>query len=556
MTEPTIIEGQAVEVTQGATSVALTTPPQPSAVARFDTPERDPLRAMGLMSTEDFAREVQVIKAGRDRMLQLQRELLRGPATDSAGKPVPGIDYDVIPGTKKPSLLQPGAEQLAMFHRLIPEHRQRLIITPGAGDWPEEVAVHTETFLHLGSLDGPIVGTAVASCSSYEDRYLHRSMERVCSKCGAAAIIKGKPEYAPRQNGRTGPVLPGYEGGGWTCWKNHKTNPGCGANFPDNDPVGSQAVGKAFIENPRGLINTITQMSAKRGLVGAIRHTLGISDLFTQDIEDQTPEQRATTAQQGNEVGGWDDGGDPGPGGAQRTAAPAQRAQPQPAPGGDPKALVFEGVIQEVDEGTRQTPTGRVFRLRVKVGASRHHFEFWDEAAVTMAKAGLQPDMRIKVVGVRHEEDYPDRGSKPKKKVVRDITEATTLSADGEVIELLGAAPAPAPAPQQAAPPPATDEDQPLPMGGEPGEEATVTGTIRLIEMRRTGRNVPYVFVEAVVDGEYVFQAAVMGHQAIDPNTDTLAFEVDDPVTITGKWNSKGNGIVASETDGIRLAGV
>ena len=554
MTE--IIEGVARDVTPAST--ALTVAPASAPIAHYDAPTQDPLRALGLMSAEDFQREVQVIKAGKERMLALQAGLLRGPEYDADGKKVKdGPDWDTIPGTPKPSLLQPGAESLAMFHRLVPEHIQRLIVTPPSQDgWPEEVAVHTETRLHHGSLEGPIVGTAVASCSSYEDRYLYRNTERTCPKCGAATIIKGKPEFAPRQGGKGTPVLPGYEQGGWVCWGKKG---GCNANFTDADQaILGQAIGKAFVDNPRGLINTITQISAKRGFVGAIRHTLNITDLFTQDIEDilsgaidVTPPPAQQAQQQAQAP-------------AAQQAAPKQQAAAQkpataaPKAQGD-KALVFEGPVTVPPDGTRQTAKGRVANFAIKVGNSKHNVELWDEDAERIVAFGLEEGHVLRVHGVREEQDYPNRGDKPKKKVIKDVTLVEFQRSEGDWSAILSTGPiersGPVVSPSQTPPdegPPAFDDDD-LPftaapvrqqLTGDPKGTAEVFGELVDLRWDQTPKGVPFLYVEIEPNpGTYV-KAAMGKEDAEMQGAQDIA--IHSRVRLIGGWNGRGEIVVAT----------
>ena len=42
-----------------------------------------------------------------------------------------------------------------------------------------------------------------------------------------------------------------------------------------------------YIDRPRDMENTVIKMAEKRAMVGAVLNTLGLSDRFTQDIEDQ-----------------------------------------------------------------------------------------------------------------------------------------------------------------------------------------------------------------------------------------------------------------------------
>lgn len=525
-----IIEGVARDVTPQST--AMTVAPPQQGVQHYDMPDRDPIRAMGLMDDTAFIHEVRTLKAGRDRMLQLQASLLR-----------PEVDYAVIPGTKNPSLLQPGAEQLAMFHRLIPEHRQNLVITPHSDPaWPEEVRVDTQTFLHHGTLEGPIVGTAVASCSSYEDRYLYRSQDRVCPECGKPAVIKGNPKYAPRQQGNHGPVLPGYEQGGWLCWKKKD---GCGQTFPDKDTrVGSAT--KAFVENPRGLINTITQMSAKRGLVGAIRHTLGITDLFTQDVEDMPggmPPQ--------DDRGGFEDAaplpeGPGAPKAATGATRPTQQASPASTRGASSGKkgtdAVFEGPVVKEPEGLRSTPNGKVAAFAIKVGNSKHNVDVFEPLAGVLLPL-LKEGVVVGVDGTREERDWPGRGDKPMMKVITDVRRVVI---DGQ--EYLQGAPA---ATGEAPSAPMFDPDdapqappQRTQITGEANGTADVFGILADATLRQSPGGVSFWSLEIEPNpGSYV-KVAVRAEDAEESGlTDDMGaflYAIGTRLRVVGGWNKTG----------------
>lgn len=542
MSEATIIEGTATDVTPGAIVVAQ---PQQSGVDVYERPRVDPLRYLGTMSDADFRGEVAVIKAGTDRIGQIYKEVMR-----------PEIDYGVIPGTKNPSLLQPGAERLAMMARLIPRHEQQVTISPGENGWPEEVRVDTQTFLHAGALDGPVVGSAVASCTSYEDRYLYRSSERVCPACQKPVIIKGNPQYAPRTRGREGDILPGYEQGGWLCWKKKD---GCGKQFPDNDrAITDQAVGKAFVENPRGLINTLTQISAKRGFVGAIRHTLGITDLFTQDIEDMPRDPGEAPAPSTAPAG------DPPRQSAPRPAAAAAGSSAPAAAPGSPGALKYAGPVIATPEGLRSTATGKVLAFAIKVNGSKHNVDLWGsqaEHALPYIKEGVE----LAIVGVRIEEDWPGRGTKAMKKVIKDVTQVVVVEG-GEVIYT---AKAPELAPEQQAlpssPAPSSDEpplfdDDDLGASGAHIEPTQQTGqgdvdqigTIREIRWETTPKGVRFAYLEVVdADTNTYAKVAVSEADALatiwdDAPLGDFTIKQGDNVRFMGGWNTAGKMVLAS----------
>ena len=62
---------------------------------------------LAILTPEEFETRLQMLKTGRQRLAQVQRELLES-----------GTDYGVIPGTNRPGLLKPGAEKLCDFYRL------------------------------------------------------------------------------------------------------------------------------------------------------------------------------------------------------------------------------------------------------------------------------------------------------------------------------------------------------------------------------------------------------------------------------------------------------
>ena len=171
------------------------------------------------------------------------------------------VDYGVIPGTDKPTLLKPGAEKLAVLFQLDVQ-----LVNEKHFDGGHLTVISKATVYHAPT--GARLGFGEGMCSTREKKYAYRQQSRLCPACGAAAIIKGKAEY----------------GGGWVCFK--KKN-GCGAKYADDDSaITGQTVGQ--IDNPDlpDSWNTILKMSEKRGRVDAILAVTGASALFTQDIED------------------------------------------------------------------------------------------------------------------------------------------------------------------------------------------------------------------------------------------------------------------------------
>jgi hypothetical protein len=175
---------------------------------------------------------------------------------------VDGIDYGVIPGTQKPTLLQPGAQKICFYYRVYPD--QEVTATEMGNGHVEYV-----TRVRLKSQSsGRELGQGMGSCSTMESRYRYRNADRVCPACGKPTIIKGKEEY----------------GGGYICFMKKG---GCGAKFGDHDQaIVGQAIGK--IENPdiADVRNTVLKISFKRALVNSAMCLGCASELFTQDLED------------------------------------------------------------------------------------------------------------------------------------------------------------------------------------------------------------------------------------------------------------------------------
>ena len=176
---------------------------------------------------------------------------------------IPEIDYGIIPGTEKPTLLKPGAEKLVRLLGLADEYAIESV-----KDW-DKPFFHFQVTSYLRHLaSGQIVATGVGECNSMEARFRWRQGKRSCPTCGAEAIIKGKEEY----------------GGGWICFKRQD---GCGAKFNDNDErVISQQVGRVENDDIYSQVNTILKMAKKRSLVDAALSAGRLSNVFTQDVED------------------------------------------------------------------------------------------------------------------------------------------------------------------------------------------------------------------------------------------------------------------------------
>lgn len=177
-------------------------------------------------------------------------------------------DYGTIPGTKRDTLLLPGANKLANLFQLTVQYE----FIEKVEDWTgaEHAGEMFFYYVMIGrayNKDGVLMGEAPGSCNSWETKYRWRTAERTCPQCSQPNIRKSKEE-------------------GWFCWR--KTG-GCGATFAESDPaIIGQQTGRKPNPDAADLPNTILKMATKRCYVSTIIAATSASEFFTVDVEDFT----------------------------------------------------------------------------------------------------------------------------------------------------------------------------------------------------------------------------------------------------------------------------
>lgn len=165
--------------------------------------------------------------------------------------------YGVIPGTKKPSLLKPGAEKLCLTFRLAPVYDVERIMLP---DGHREYIINAK-LIHIPT--GRCWGEGLGSCTTLEKKYRYRNSFESTNK----------------------PVPKAY-------WDNNKDQKLIGGKgfVPIKEETGHWVIYKISgqTENPdiAEQFNTILKMATKRALVAATLNACAASDIFSQDIED------------------------------------------------------------------------------------------------------------------------------------------------------------------------------------------------------------------------------------------------------------------------------
>ena len=214
------------------------------------------LPALATMSESDFEVALEAMKKTRERLKRVHKEVM-----------TKDVDYGVIPGTNKPTLLKPGAEILFKMNRCTPRfERQR-----SQGDGVHAPHILWDSTCLATDADGVVIAEGSGSCNSFEKKYRYRNADRKCPECGATAIIKSAAQY----------------GGGFVCWKKRD---GCGAKFGDDDAqITEQMAGQVENPDPYEQENTLKKMADKRAMVACALSLQAASGSFTQDLDDDLP---------------------------------------------------------------------------------------------------------------------------------------------------------------------------------------------------------------------------------------------------------------------------
>lgn len=175
----------------------------------------------------------------------------------------PNIDYGVIPGTEKPTLLKPGAEKLLTFFGLSCE----LTVVDKTEDW--DAGFFYYRYRCSIYRDGVCIAVAEGSCNSKEKKYRWRTV--FANQATEEDKRTGRPERRTSKQGKPYEVY--------------------------------------VIENrePYDLVNTIQKMAQKRSMIAGTLIAVNASMFFTQDMEDMaqrvhddTPADDVLASIQGN----------------------------------------------------------------------------------------------------------------------------------------------------------------------------------------------------------------------------------------------------------------
>jgi hypothetical protein len=211
---------------------------------------------------------------------------------------VNGVDYGTVPGSAKPALLKPGAEKMTSFFGLAP----RFIDAEVVEDWMGKDHNGEAFFFYRETCDlyrrEYMIASAGGSCNSFEKKYRYRWVGEADIPTGMTKeLLKARDgkisEFAfaiekAETAGKYGKPLE-Y----WKKFQDAIAN-GTARRYMRKTSKGTEMdafeIGAMLYCIPNDeisdLANTILKMAQKRALVAATLIATGLSEYFTQDIDD------------------------------------------------------------------------------------------------------------------------------------------------------------------------------------------------------------------------------------------------------------------------------
>jgi hypothetical protein len=207
------------------------------------------------------------------------------------------VDYGVIPGSKKPSLLKAGAEKATSFFGLCP----RFTDAEAVEDWTGEKHNGEPFFYYRRTCNlyrgSTLVASVDGSCNSWEKKYRYRWVEesQVPAHINKATL--------KTQGGRVSEFVfaiekaetSGKYGKPAEYWQRFRDaiENGTAVQISRKTSKGTSPAweidGTMYClpnEDPADIVNTVLKMADKRALVAATLIATGLSEYFTQDVED------------------------------------------------------------------------------------------------------------------------------------------------------------------------------------------------------------------------------------------------------------------------------
>ena len=211
-----------------------------------------------------------------------------------------GVDYGTIPGSSKPSLLKAGAEKSTSFFGLHPVMADAEVVNDWTGqDHGGEPFFYYRRTCNLYRGD-VLVASVDGSCNSWEKKYRYRWVDEsnVPSNVDKSKLKTQGGKISEFSFALDKAETTGKYGKPVEYWERFKTAVanGTARKFMRKTSKGEAEAweidGTLYClpnEDPSDIVNTVLKMADKRALVAATLITTGLSEYFTQDIEDYVP---------------------------------------------------------------------------------------------------------------------------------------------------------------------------------------------------------------------------------------------------------------------------
>ena len=207
------------------------------------------------------------------------------------------VDYGVIPGTNKPSLYKAGAEKLSAYFGLAP----RFSIVEKVEDWTGKEHGGEMLFyyqykctLYRGDM---LIAEGEGSCNSWESKYRYRwvSEDQVPVWLDKTRLTRKDTSISETDFGIKKSETTGKWGKPAEYWQRFKDAIADGTAVKIKKQMGQREFDGWAIpstswripnDDAPSQVNTVQKMAAKRALVAAVLIALGVSNYFSQDLED------------------------------------------------------------------------------------------------------------------------------------------------------------------------------------------------------------------------------------------------------------------------------
>lgn len=251
-----------------------------------------------------------------------------------------GVDFGVVPGSNKPTLLKPGAERLCAAFGFNP----RFEILDKVERWDADSPLFFyQVVCHLVHIDSDIeVATGVGSCNSMESKYRWRwvAEQDVPPDLDKATLVSKSSNMSEFdfaiEKAETGGKY-GKPAAYWQSFREAIAN-GTARRIKRKTNAGKELdaweIGGLSYRVPNddvfSLVNTVVKMACKRALVAATLIGANASEFFTQDIEDMPGFSIADDFPQSNVIEGQFEEVTPDKPSASVSGAGLKKQEPQP----------------------------------------------------------------------------------------------------------------------------------------------------------------------------------------------------------------------------------